>query len=110
MVPIFQNFEEWNEAMRSALPERRETDTGHFHLTPHGWVRQDLVPFPHDRRETWLYEMARPTPETREIVTLTKVWRAPGFDQTASDDLHALFGEAVKASPTRDVRLKTRVG
>ena len=81
------------------------SESGYFHLTPTGWVRRDLAPFPPDRCETWLYEMEWPHEDAKEQVTLTKVWASP----MASDDLRARFGEAVAPSPSRNVTLECRV-
>ena len=53
-----------------------KSEQGYFHLTPTGWVRQDQVPFPQDRCETWLYEMEWPQEDAKERVTLTRIWRS----------------------------------
>ena len=54
-------------------------DSGYFHLTPKGWVRKDIAPFPEDRCETWLYEMEWPAEDAKEQVILTKIWVSPNF-------------------------------
>ena len=84
------------------------TESGYFHLTPQGWVRQDSRPFPENRCETWLYEMEWPHEDAKEQVTLTKVW-ASSASETSNDALRARFGDAVAPSPARSVKLECRV-
>lgn len=86
-----------------------KNESGYYHLTPKGWVRRDLVPFPDDRCETWLYEMEWPQEDAKQRVTLTKIWVSPRSDRIANDDLRAYFGEPIAPSPSRNVTLECRV-
>ena len=83
------------------------SESGYFHLTPKGWVRQDSGPFPGDRRETWLYEMEWPHEDAKEQVPLTKVWASS--DSSENDGLRVRFGDAVPPTPTRNVKLECRI-
>ena len=76
------------------------SDGGYFHLTPKGWVRKDVAPFPQDRCETWAYEMEWPAEDAKEQVTLTKVWVAPTAT-AASIIMSRQEGIAVKAAQSR---------
>ena len=84
------------------------TEIGYFHLTPAGWVRQDVGPFPPDRCETWFYEMEWPEEDAKEQVTLTKIW-ASSVPGSANDALRARFGNAVAPTPARNVKLECRL-
>jgi hypothetical protein len=81
-------------------------DEGYFHLTPHGWVRQDNQPFPDDRVETWRYEMDCPAEDAKDQVCLTRVWFAPGTVEKARDALRSSFGQPLMATPERNVTLE----
>jgi hypothetical protein len=85
-----------------------KSEQGYFHLTPTGWVRQDQVPFPQDRCETWLYEMEWPQEDAKERVTLTRIWRSPSSDTATNDGLRALFGDPVAPTQSRNVTLECR--
>ena len=86
-----------------------QIERGFFHLTPQGWVRRDAVPFPDDRLETWRYEMEWPAEDAKEQVTLTKVWISPVSAEAANDQLRTRFGEPVKASSARNVKLECQI-
>jgi hypothetical protein len=85
------------------------SESGYFHLTQKGWVRQDRPPFPQDRCETWLYEMEWPEEDAKEQVTLTKVWVSDSSDSAANDKLRTQFGDAILPTPDRNVKLQCRV-
>ena len=84
-------------------------DGGYFHLTPKGWVRKDIAPFPEDRRETWLYEMEWPAEDAKEQVILTKIWVSPDSSSPAIEKLRAQFGDPLAPSRKRNVKLECRV-
>jgi hypothetical protein len=86
-----------------------KNENGYFHLTPHGWIRRDEIPFPPDRCETWLYEMERPYEDAKEKVTLTKIWISPSSDSAMTDGLRTRFGDPVAPTPARNVTLECRV-
>lgn len=84
-------------------------DGGYFHLTPKGWVRKDVAPFPKDRCETWAYEMEWPAEDAKEQVILTKIWVSPNSSSPAIEKLRAQFGNPFAPSRTRNVKLECRV-
>lgn len=85
------------------------SDGGYFHLTPKGWIRKDVEPFPQDRSETWHYEMEWPAEDAKEQVTLTKIWVSPAASAAGNEKLHAQFGHPLMPSRTRSVKLECRV-
>jgi hypothetical protein len=84
-------------------------DKGYFHLTSNGWVRQDNLPYPEGRLETWLYEMECPSDDAKDRVYLTRVWFSPSMTSRARDALRARFGEPLMATPDRNVTLECLV-
>jgi hypothetical protein len=76
------------------------TDKGYLHLTTQGWVRADAQPFPHDRIETWRWEMERPANDAKERDRLTRVWVSLDWSLATAKRLRAEFGEPV--APTAD--------
>jgi len=94
-----------SEAMR----EFPRTDRGYFHLTPHGWMRQDLPPFPADRAETWRYELECPAPDAKERVCLTKIWSRPDLSAEGLAALQSRYGEPLLPTPDRNVTLECSV-
>ncbi|HWC64129.1 MAG TPA: hypothetical protein VG501_10940 [Rhizomicrobium sp.] len=85
------------------------SDKGYYHLTPKGWVRQDNLPYPDDRVETWLYEMECPAEDAKDQVCLTRVWFNPAWGARARDGLRSQFGEPLMATPERNVTLECLV-
>lgn len=83
-----------------------KTDTGLFHLTPKGWLRQDHQPFPADRVETWSYNMECPADDVREQVCLRRIWTSTKATLQHRDALHAQFGDAQLPTPDRNVTLE----
>jgi hypothetical protein len=81
---------------------RQNGDKGYFHLTPRGWVRQDQLPHPEDRVETWLYQ---PEPEeSAEIqLCLTRVWIDPGMTVRERDALRAKFARPQRIMAERNL-------
>ncbi len=63
------------------MSEFPKTDRGYFHLTEHGWMRQDLPPFPANRAETWRYEMERPAEDAKERGLPDKNLEPPGHQR-----------------------------
>ncbi|HWA31105.1 MAG TPA: hypothetical protein VG867_08400 [Rhizomicrobium sp.] len=90
------------------MPRFPLTDSGFFHLTAHGWLRQDKHPFPKDRIETWEYEMERPAEDAKEQVRLARIWTSAGMPAARRDEIYAKFGDAVAATPERHVTLDCR--
>lgn len=84
-------------------------DTGFFHLTPHGWLRQDHLPFPADRVETWSYHMECPADDAREQVSLCRVWAHPKVELQRRDAIRAQFGDAQLPTTDRNVTLECQV-
>ncbi len=84
-------------------------DRGYFHLTSGGWVRQDNLPYPPDRVETWLYEMECPAEDAKDQVCLTRVWFSPAMTERARGALRAHFGQPMMATPERNVTLECLV-
>jgi hypothetical protein len=72
--------------------EDMRDDKRYFHLTPKGWVRQDDLPYPWDRVETWVYEIERV--EDEEEVRLVRLWSNDSMTPAARDGLRAKFGLA----------------
>lgn len=68
-----------------------DSDDGHFHLTPSGWVRQDDEPFPADRIETWHYSMHQASGWSREHRTLSCVWVSPNISRAERDLVREQF-------------------
>ena len=85
------------------------SDKGYYHLTPKGWLRQDSLPYPDSRIETWLYEMECPAEDAKDQVCLTRVWFNPGWSARARDALRMQFGEPLMATPERNVTLECLV-
>ena len=85
------------------------TDKGYFHLTPHGWVRQDNPAYPDDRVETWLYELECPAEDAKDRVYLSRVWLSPCTTEYARNELRARFGQPMMATPERNVTLECLV-
>ena len=81
-------------------------ESGYFHLTQEGWVRQDREPFPAARIETWRYEAYVPAEDAKEQVSLTRVWTRRGAN---GDALHMRFGEPVLPSRQRNVILECNI-
>ena len=90
-------------AAQSTEAESIETDTGYFHLSETGWIRQDHAPFPNGRLETWQYDMERPAADAKQQVKLTRVWIAPGLTDERSAALYKQFGDAVTPNHDRHV-------
>lgn len=86
-----------------------KTEHGFFHLTPVGWVRRDVEPFPQDRVETWAYEMQCPAEDAKEQVSLTRTWVKPGLPPDSCAAFHACFGEPVQPNLERNVLLECAV-
>jgi len=84
-------------------------DKGYFHLTPKGWVRQDNLPYPEDRVETWLYELECPAEDAKDRVYLTRIWVSSDTAAKARDALRTQFGEPMMATPERNVTLECQV-
>ncbi len=84
-------------------------DSGFFHLTPQGWLRQDHQPFPADRVETWSYNMECPADEVREQVCLRRIWTNPRTTPERRDAIRALFGDAQFPTTERNVTLECLV-
>ena len=86
-----------------------KTEKGYFHLTPNGWVRKDIAPFPPDRCETWRYEMEWPAEDAKERITLAKVWISPASSNSENNALRARFESPISPTPERNVTLECRV-
>ncbi len=84
-------------------------ERGFYHLTAHGWQRQDVQPFPDDRLETWAYELARPTDDAKERVCLTRTWIRPGMSSDGMQAFHTLFGQPFLPSVDRNITLECQV-
>jgi hypothetical protein len=87
--------------------ERR--DKGYFHLTPKGWMRQDDLPYPENRVETWLYEMVCPAEDAKDRVSLIRVWFNQGWSAKAREALRSQYGEPLLATPERNVTMECLV-
>jgi hypothetical protein len=74
------------------MSEFPKIDRGFFHLTPHGWVRQDYQPFPADRVETWSYEMECLTEDAKERACLTRIWISSSMTPQDHVAIRAHFG------------------
>ena len=85
-----------------------KTDSGFFHLTPNGWLRQDHQPFPADRLETWSYNMECLADDAKEQVRLCRVWMSSKVTPQLRDAIHARFGDAQRPTPERNVTLECR--
>ncbi len=78
-------------------------DKRYFHLTPKGWVRQDSLPFPQDRVETWLYETERLHADADEEVRLSRLWANAAMTAGARDALRGRFASMMAApAPVAD--------
>jgi len=86
-----------------------KSDRGYFHLTEHGWVRHDALPFPADRVETWQYEMECQAQDARERVCLTRIWRRSGIAPEIHQSLHKRFGGPIPLSPDRNITLECNI-
>jgi hypothetical protein len=75
-----------------------QQDRRYFHLTPRGWIRQDHLPYPQDRVETWVYEIKRPAEDAEEEATLVQLWSNPAMKASACDALRAWFAQTVMAA------------
>ena len=95
--------------MVNAKTDFPKTESGYFHLTPNGWVRKDMEPFPADRCETWRYEMEWPAEDAKEQVTLTKLWVSRKSPGSTNEALHARFGNPVSPNLKRNIMLECRV-
>jgi len=84
-------------------------ESGYFHLSSAGWIRKDSEPPPPDRQETWRYELERPSDDTKDEVTLTRIWMSKGMTDAQSIALHSLHGEAIEPTLERNVTLYCRV-
>ena len=91
------------------MSEYPRIDSGFFHLTPQGWVRQDHQPFPTDRVETWSYEMECPAEDVREQVCLRRIWTNSKITPQHRDAIRAHFGEALLPTTERNVTLECQV-
>ncbi len=91
------------------MSEFPKTDRGYFHLTEHGWMRQDLPPFPANRAETWRYEMERPAEDAKERVCLTKIWSRPAISAESLAALQSRYGEPLAPTPERNITLECSV-
>lgn len=74
------------------------SDSGLYHLTPKGWLRQDCEPYPRKRLETWRYEMEQPAKDDKQQVRLTRIWITPTMSQHHRDKIRLRFGDAVQPS------------
>jgi hypothetical protein len=92
-----------------SVKEQTMNDFGYFHLTPHGWVRQDAEPFPPDRLETWSYEMECPAEDAKERVCLTRIWVAPHASLEERDRVRASHHRPLAATPDRNITLECLV-
>jgi hypothetical protein len=84
-------------------------ETGFYHLTPKGWLRQDHMPVPEDRVETWSYEMVCPADDARDEVYLRRIWASPSTTSEVRDALRAKFGDPLSPTTTRNVTLECMV-
>ena len=100
-MATIHSFGEWGDAMNGRVGFRT-ADVSYFHLTAAGWVRHDTMPFPDSRRETWLCKAKPAADGATQIITLNQIWISPSLAHTESDDLHALFGDAVTPEPGFD--------
>lgn len=91
--------------MNPGWPASLHSDFGYFHLTSQGWIRQDALPFPAERLETWQYEEERPAEDAKDRIRLTRIWRKPGIAETQLESLHTNFGEAVSPDVDRHITL-----
>ncbi len=91
------------------MSEFPKTERGFFHLTPDGWVRGDLQPFPKDRVETWAYEMECLAEDAKERVCLTRTWIESKIQPETRERLHTRFGDVMPPTPVRNVTLECEV-
>jgi len=81
-------------------------DRGFYHLTRQGWVRKDHAPFPHDRIETWSYDMECLADDAKERVCLRRTWKARDWDQQECQNLRTRFGTPVPLTTERNITLE----
>ena len=91
------------------MSQSDKRDHGFYHLTPTGWVRQDLQPFPADRVETWVYEMECPAEDAKDRVCLTRTWINPGASGEQRDALRKRYAAPMTPTPDRNVTLECLV-
>ena len=84
-------------------------DEGFYHLTKHGWVRKDHVPFPSDRIETWAYEMECLAEDAKERVCLRRTWKAQDAETQERQSLRGFFGTPVPLTAERNITLEADV-
>jgi hypothetical protein len=69
-----------------------DSDEGFYHLTPRGWVRKDVEPFPEGRVETWRYTMHQSSGWSEERRKLHCRWVEPNVSRDERDSLRKQFG------------------
>ena len=84
-------------------------ESGLFHLTRGGWVREDNAPFPKDRIETWTYQAECPAEDANEQVCLRRVWKETHIAEEQRDALRSQFGLPVPLQTGRNITLECEV-
>lgn len=83
-------------------------DAGYFHLTQHGWKREDVEPFPQDRLETWQYESETPSEAAKEQIHLVRLWSSDSLSAAQRAQLRSKFGYPVSLSQGRHITIDCR--
>ncbi len=93
----------------TGVSNQPQTEDGIFHLTQGGWIRADSGAPPSGRLESWTYHLERPSFDSKDEVTLTRVWMAQNLTDAQSVALHSKHGEAIEATLDRNVVLDCHV-
>jgi len=84
-------------------------DSGLYHLTRNGWLRQDRAPFPEGRLETWSYQAECPAEDAKEQICLRRIWKDAQLTLQESEALRGRFGMPVALQTSRNITLECDV-
>ena len=88
------------------MSEDPTEERGFYHLTRNGWLRQDAMPFPGDRVETWSYQAIHLSDDAKDRIWLTRVWKDKHLDGSERKALRGRFGMPVEIQTDRHITLQ----
>ena len=91
------------------MSEEESEESGFYHLTRSGWVRQDTLPYPGERVETWSYQAVHVSDDAKDQIWLTRVWKDTHIDSGDRKALRVRFGIPIAAEPKRHITVQCEV-
>lgn len=73
-----------------------DSDSGYWHMTREGWLRQDTEPFPSGRIETWKYSMKQSYPTQPEHHDFWLEWTDDAVSAAERDQIREQLGMPYK--------------